>query len=197
MVKDPINSPYMDGSQYSQGGNGVWAPHGCGLIADGVQYCVPVVEGRGGGCVESGPYGKVIANLSASAVTLVAPDAPKAGPPLGYQPRCIRRDISPDVSSKFSGDDKTLRILTDPLFADLGHFQDFFEGGTDFFPAASEGGYAWELGLHGGGHFTFHGDPSGDVWAVYPFLLRERHPNPSCSSITHPTIRSSGCITPW
>jgi len=156
----------MDGGPYSQGGNGVWAPHECSPPAEGSPYCVPVVQGQGGGCVESGPYGRMIANISATSPTLLAPDAPKVGPYLGYQPRCMRRDISVDVSSKFSSDAKLLQILTDPMFQELGPFQDYFEAGTSTFPPGTFKDF--DLGLHGGGHFTYMGDPSGDVRIFLP-----------------------------
>lgn len=98
---DPINSPYMDGSALSQGGNGAFAAHNCSRIADSV--CIP--PGQGGGCVESGPYGKMIANISANDPVLVLKEDPiVVGTMMSYGPRCVRRDISPWVTSQWMTD---------------------------------------------------------------------------------------------
>ncbi|KAL3422023.1 FAD binding domain containing protein [Phlyctema vagabunda] len=53
---DPINSPMFDGSAYSMGGNGVFAPHNCTNALPNNLNCIP--PGVGGGCVETGPFKK-------------------------------------------------------------------------------------------------------------------------------------------
>jgi tyrosinase len=151
----------MNGDAYSQGGNGIWAPHNCTMPVQG-QYCTPVIEGQGGGCVETGPYAGIMANISATKPKLDAPDAPLPGPFLGYQPRCIRRDISADLSQRFATDSRLLHLLTSPIFQNdtIGPFDSFFEGGTF---AYSGGSTDFDIGLHGAGHYLFAGDPGGDV----------------------------------
>ncbi|KAH8896868.1 Di-copper centre-containing protein [Thozetella sp. PMI_491] len=164
--KDPLNSPYFDGSPYSQGGNGIWAPHNCTRPAPEGPYCIPVVQGRGGGCVQTGPYAGIPTNISATGPSLVAPDAPIPGPFLGYQPRCIRRDISVDLSQRFGNEAHTFYILTAPIFqgSSIGPFQAYFEGGSWTYPQGTIPGADWDIGQHGTGHFTFAGDPGGDIF---------------------------------
>ncbi|ORY68344.1 uncharacterized protein BCR38DRAFT_130468 [Pseudomassariella vexata] len=154
--KDPMNSPHMNGDQYSQGGNGIWAPHNCTSPVPGCEYCIPVVEGRGGGCVETGPYVGRMCNISATSPSLVAPDAPVAGTKLSYAPRCIRRDISPNITATFSTDAKHLDLLTNPLYQDsIGPYQDRLQGKP--FDQC-------DPGQHGAGYFTWAADPGGDVY---------------------------------
>lgn len=176
----------MDGSDYSQGGNGIWSPHNC-TKPGGAQavYCIPVTEGQGGGCVETGPYVGIMANISATFPTLNATDAPVVGEFLGYDPRCIRRDISADVSQQWLPDTETYDLLTNPLYqTGIGAFQDRLEGRN--FTA----GY---LGLHGAGHYTFGGDPGGDVGLSLPY---KRHRTTHCLRFsTLPMTPSSGCTT--
>ncbi|KAF7514939.1 hypothetical protein G7054_g14876 [Neopestalotiopsis clavispora] len=149
---DPINSPYFDGSEYSQGGNGVYAEHNCTDALGTGLNCIPA--GEGGGCVETGPYAGIMANISATAPTLRAANV-TAGTFLGYQPRCIRRDVSPWVSSQWSTDEQSFDLLTNPLYqTDIGAFQDRLQGDFDI------GFY----GLHSAGHYTIGGDPGGDFF---------------------------------
>jgi tyrosinase len=157
-----MNSPYMDGSPYSQGGNGVWSPHNCTKPQPSGNYCTPVIEGEGGGCVTTGPYAGIMTNITSTRPTLNATDGPIPGKILSYEPRCIRRDISADLSQRFAGDEHLLRLLTHPTFQvdNIGPFQKFFEGGTATFPPGNE---VFDIGLHGAGHYVFAGDPGGDV----------------------------------
>ena len=164
-----MNSPYFDGTATSQGGNGVWAPHGCLVPHPSSTYCIPVIEGEGGGCVESGPYVNITTNLAATLPGLVGPEAPIVGPLLGYRPRCIRRVISVDVAQRFQRDSRLLHLLTAPAFQEPGSiagFQNYFEGGSWQFPPGTlpdEDPTIGDIGLHGAGHFLFAGDPGGDV----------------------------------
>ncbi|KAK8091883.1 hypothetical protein PG997_002244 [Apiospora hydei] len=125
---DPIHSPYMDGSPTSQGGNGA----------------------EGGGCVETGPYGVITANISATSPTFFpdSGDVP-VGPMFSYSPRCLKRDISPWMTSQW---------LTDNLFASPSHdiavFQDLLQIDQPQGPIC----------VHSAGHFTWNGDPGGDVY---------------------------------
>jgi tyrosinase len=106
-----------------------------------------------GGCVETGPYAGIMANISASAPTW---PTVVAGVPLSYGPRCIRRDISVELSKKWATDDHAVDLLTNPLYqTGISDFQDRLQyTGND-----TVGWY----GLHQYGHFSLAGDPSGDV----------------------------------
>ncbi|KAK8070601.1 hypothetical protein PG997_010804 [Apiospora hydei] len=154
-AQDPERSPYMDGSATSQGGNGAYAPHACTPALISGQGCVPA--GNGGGCVETGPYAGMVANLSATGPTF--PGIRTGLPPLGYQPRCVRRDISAWVSRQWSTDAQSVDLLTNPAYqTDIRAFQDRLQGGnvSDIFTSTF-------FGVHSAGHFTWGGDPGGDV----------------------------------
>lgn len=173
-MQDPIHSPYFDGSPYSQSGNGVWAPHNCTRPNPRGPYCTPVIEGEGGGCIDTGPYVGIMTNISATQPGLNASDAPIPGALLSYQPRCIRRDLSMDLSSRFLSDDHLYHILTYPVFqnSSIGPFQDYFEGGSGYFPSGKIPTQDIDLGLHGSAHYSIGGDPGGDVRTpVTPLFL--------------------------
>ncbi|KAK8000725.1 hypothetical protein PG990_013325 [Apiospora arundinis] len=150
--QDPINSPYLDGSEYSQGGNGEYEPHNCtrGLASN--LLCIE--PGQGGGCVKTGPYAGVMANLTAT-----VPSWPgiTAKEPFSYDPRCIRHDISVPLAQKWSGDEHIVDLLLDPLYqTDIGAFQDRLQ-------YTGNNTFGW-YGLHQFGHFLTNGDPSGDFF---------------------------------
>ncbi|KAK8055346.1 hypothetical protein PG993_000573 [Apiospora rasikravindrae] len=175
-AQDLINSPYLDGSPTSQGGNGVYAKHGCSVgLPSGLLCIEPGVGGKisprlsvpssilspltkdcgiPGGCVETGPYAGIMMNISATApqFELVTP-----GPKFSYQPRCIRHDISNALGQKWAGDEHSVNLLTNPAGqAGIAGIQAGIENtGTD-----TEGFY----GLHQYGHFAVSGDPSGDFY---------------------------------
>lgn len=118
----------MDGSATSQGGNGIWSPHNCTAPVPDGWYCTPVIQGQGGGCVETGPYVGRMCNISATAPTLEAVDPPVAGVPLSYGPRCVRRDISQNLTATFSTDDKHYDLLTNVSYSSIQGYQDRLQG---------------------------------------------------------------------
>ncbi|KAK8126542.1 uncharacterized protein PG998_002301 [Apiospora kogelbergensis] len=151
-AQDLINSPYLDGSPTSQGGNGVYAKHGCAVGLPSRLLCIE--PGVGGGCVETGPYAGVMMNISA---TVPTSEFVTAGEKFSYQPRCIRHDISNALGQKWAGDERAVALLTDAAGqAGIAGIQAGIENtGTD-----TEGFY----GLHQYGHFAVSGDPSGDFY---------------------------------
>jgi hypothetical protein len=84
---------------------------------------------------------------------------------LGYNPRCIVRDISSYVSTNWTKDSDIYDLIVG--YTDVGSFQSRLQGD---FPK----GY---LGIHAGGHFTIGGDPGGDFFVSpgdpYFYLHRE------------------------
>ncbi|KAH8194712.1 hypothetical protein TruAng_011124 [Truncatella angustata] len=161
-AKDPLNSPHMNGDKYSQGGNGVWDYHNCTSPIPGCAYCIPVVEGRRGGCVETGPYAGRMCNISATSPSLVAADVPVAGTNLSCGPRCIRRNISPNITATFSTDAKHLDLWTNSNYqTGIGLWQDRLQGKP--FDQC-------DPGQHGAGHFTWAAHPGGDIDATLTLL---------------------------
>ncbi|KAK7985740.1 hypothetical protein PG988_003362 [Apiospora saccharicola] len=149
--QDPLNSPYLDGSEYSQGGNGEYEPHNCTIGLSSHLLCIE--PGQGGGCVKKGPYAGIMANLTAT-----VPSWPgiTAKTPFSYDPRCIWHDISVPLARKWSGDEHIVDLLRNPLYqTGIGAFQDRLQyTGNDTF--------GW-YGLHQFGHFLLNGDPTGDI----------------------------------
>jgi tyrosinase len=72
---------------------------------------------------------------------------------LGYNPRCIIRDVSSYVSRNWTKDSDIYDLIVG--YTDILSFQDRMQG--DF-----NTGY---LGIHSGGHYTDGGDPGGDFFA--------------------------------
>ncbi|KAK2746484.1 hypothetical protein FQN57_003110 [Myotisia sp. PD_48] len=85
---DLRKSSIFDGSPYSMGSNGESIPHGpTEISAFGLSFSLP--PGTGGGCTHSGPFANYTVNLGPNAFE---PKGPNGG--LGYNPRCLKRDIS-------------------------------------------------------------------------------------------------------
>jgi len=148
---DPINSPYFDGTAYSMGGNGIYAPHNCTEALPTDLNCIP--PGPGGGCVETGPFANMTVNLGPVDPTLAETGVvAQNGSGLNYNPRCLKRDVSEWVSSRWTKDNDTSSLITES--EDILTFETTMQG--DF----STGFY----GVHTGGHFTIGGDPGGDIF---------------------------------
>ncbi|KAK7962896.1 uncharacterized protein PG986_003721 [Apiospora aurea] len=150
--QDPLNSPYLDGSEYSQGGNGEYEAHNCTTGLSSGLLCIE--PGQGGGCVKAGPYAGIMANLTAT-----VPSWPNITikEPLSYGPRCIRHDISAPLARKWSGDEHVVDLLRNPRYqTGIGAFQDRLQ----YTGNATVGCY----GLHQFGHFLVNGDPAGDFF---------------------------------
>jgi hypothetical protein len=108
----------------------------------------------------------------ASPVLSYIPPNPQANG-LGYNPRCIIRDISSYISSDWTNDSDIYNLITQ--YTDIGSFQSRLQG--DFAQKY--------FGIHSGGHYTIRGDPGGDFFASpgdpYFFFQREC----SCSFPSH------------
>ncbi|KAJ9627665.1 hypothetical protein H2203_002877 [Taxawa tesnikishii (nom. ined.)] len=150
---DPIHSPVFDGSVTSMSGNGVYRDHSGANIPSNDAPLITIPPGVGGGCVESGPFQNMSVNLGPLAPALfdVQPNPDPSG--LGYNPRCLRRDISVFASSTSTTDQNSTNLITENT--DILSFQNTMQG--DF-----AGGL---LGVHTAGHFTVGGDPGGDLFA--------------------------------
>ncbi|KAK7549445.1 hypothetical protein IWX46DRAFT_619545 [Phyllosticta citricarpa] len=157
---DPLNSPLFDGSDTSMGGNGVYEYHEpvCtfltlpGIPSTATPY-IKVPQGTGGGCVSSGPFANFTARLGpvspawSNMSTNPRPDG------LGYNPRCLRRDINAWISTGWTKDVDVDTLVTGA--ADILTFQNRMQG--DF--------AAGFVGVHDAGHMTINGDPGGDLFA--------------------------------
>lgn len=141
----------FDGSAYSLSGNGAYvAGRNCSIVVGNV---IPIPPANGGGCLTNGPFKDMIVNLGplSTAIAGINPNPQPNG--LGYNPRCVKRDIGNYVSRKWGRTIDIAELIL--LHDDIGSFQSYMQG--DF-----PNGF---LGVHSAGHFTIAGDPGGDLFA--------------------------------
>ncbi|KAF2469140.1 Di-copper centre-containing protein [Lindgomyces ingoldianus] len=150
---DPANSPIFDGSATSMSGNGEFKAHNATCIPSNDLCQISLPPGHGGGCVKTGPFKDWSVNLGPVAPALSdVPSNPGPGFGLGYNPRCLRRDISKAASQGWTKDSDVSDLIKnndDPYW--------FITNLQGNFPA----GY---LGVHTAGHFIIGGDPGGDLF---------------------------------
>ncbi|KAJ4363968.1 hypothetical protein N0V83_009422 [Neocucurbitaria cava] len=114
---------------------------------------VSLPPGNGGGCVKSGPFKDWSVNLGPVAPVLTDVKANPDFTGLGYNPRCLRRDISKAASQGWTKDSDVASLIKNS--------KDFLT-----FTTTMQGDFAnGFLGVHTGGHFTIGGDPGGDLFA--------------------------------
>jgi tyrosinase len=159
-----MKSPALDGSDTSLGGNGAL---GC---TNQTFYGIPTNEsplikiphGTGGGCVKSGPFkdwpvnlGPVFTDLTCTPpnpINNLTDPATAAQVGLGYNPRCLKRDISAWTTRQWSNDAMVTKLLES---ADIKTFWSDMQGGLVPFSNNF-------MGVHTAGHFTVGGDPGSD-----------------------------------
>ncbi|TVY90929.1 Tyrosinase-like protein [Lachnellula willkommii] len=147
----PQDSPIFNGDEYSMGGNGEYIPHSgtvLAAIAGTDAADIVLAPGLGGGCVQTGPFKDMKVNLGPVSL-LNAAVGPDGG--LGYNPRCLKRDVGPGVALRFTNYTSVLQAM---LQQDIASFQLTLQG---------EPG-SGSIGVHGGGHYTINGDPGGDLF---------------------------------
>ncbi|KAG9698850.1 tyrosinase central domain-containing protein, partial [Aureobasidium melanogenum] len=151
-AEDLLNAPLFDGSEYSISGNGVYRNHTGASIPSAAAPFIQLPAGPGGGCVTTGPFKNMTVNLGP--VSPVFSDVPANPRPdgLGYNPRCLRRDIGAYAASIASTDANITAIRQNTY---IGDFQTVMQGNFA----------AGLLGVHTAGHFWVGGDPGGDIFS--------------------------------
>ncbi|PNS21213.1 Autophagy-related protein 11 [Sphaceloma murrayae] len=153
LASNPRIAPVFDGSDTSMSGDGAPRDHPPALIPNKATPFISLPIGNGGDCVTAGPFKDFAVNLGPvpDPVLPYAPANPQTDG-LGYNPRCLRRDISSAASASL-----TDRNVTDLIknSADVLTFQNNMQGN---FPAGL-------IGVHTAGHFLVGGDPGGDLFA--------------------------------
>ncbi|KAI4637594.1 hypothetical protein J4E83_000411 [Alternaria metachromatica] len=148
---NPAASPLLDGGDTSISGDGVYFPGRNASCVPNPNRCfVEVPPGNGGGCVASGPFKdwKMHIGPVSSLDTTVPPNPSPNG--LGYNPRCIRRDINTRSSSETTDADVAELITAS---ANISAFQDTLQN-----PSPGK------LRVHLGGHQTIAGDAGSDFY---------------------------------
>ncbi|KAL5117565.1 hypothetical protein ACEQ8H_004458 [Pleosporales sp. CAS-2024a] len=139
--RTPETSPIFDGSETSMGSQGEKVAHN----SNGIRPA-----GNGGGCIVQGPFKDMKVNLGPlAALGDTTPPANPRSDGYGYNPRCIKRDISGYLVQRYSTPTQIAALITDS--DNIGSFQDTMQvrNGT---------------GVHGVGHFTVSGDPGSDFF---------------------------------
>jgi tyrosinase len=153
-AQDPTKSPALDGSPTSLSGDGAYVAGRNNTCVPSPDQCgISIPPGNGGGCVTKGPFKNWQVNLGpvAPVLTDFKPNPEFTG--LGYNPRCLRRDISKAASSGWSKDTDIVSLI---------------QNNNDFlsFSSRMQGDFPnGFLGVHTAGHFTVGGDPGGDLFA--------------------------------
>lgn len=133
-------------------GDGAYKNHSGANIPSAATPYIVLPPGNGGDCVTSGPFKSFSVNLGpVSPVLSYAPANPSADG-LGYNPRCLRRDISSIASSTSLTDKNSTDLINQNT--DVGSFQNTMQGNFQ----------AGLLGVHTAGHFLVGGDPGGDLF---------------------------------
>ncbi|KAF2111019.1 hypothetical protein BDV96DRAFT_194702 [Lophiotrema nucula] len=149
---NPAASPVFDGSATSMSGDGAPYPRNATCIPSPDQCSISLPIGNGGGCVTSGPFKNWSVNLGPVAGVLpnVTPNPEFTG--LGYNPRCLRRDISKAAAQGWTKDSDVSSLIknNDNFYWFSTNMQGDFANGF--------------LGVHTAGHFTIGGDPGGDLF---------------------------------
>jgi tyrosinase len=142
-------SPLYDGKDGSFGGDGEFFAHNGSLAATGN---VHFPSGKGGGCVKSGPFKDYVVNMGPIRPGMQGLPVSEAGP-LGFNPHCLRRDLTQDALSYMTATN-LFNITLGQASHSIKLFQDELQGrfGDKF------------AGMHSAGHYVAGGDAS-DVFA--------------------------------
>ncbi|KAG9253100.1 uncharacterized protein F5Z01DRAFT_174294 [Emericellopsis atlantica] len=142
---DFATNPIFDGSETSMGGDGEFVEHD-GALSGLDNIYIP--SGKGGGCIASGPFVGAVANLGPPSPGMAGMEATTT--PLEYNPRCLRRDLSPYAIDTWMTLPNLYNITMGDASGSIKAFQDEFQGRfADEF-----------LGIHAAGHFAMGGDSS-------------------------------------
>ncbi|EDU44897.1 tyrosinase central domain protein [Pyrenophora tritici-repentis] len=147
------NSSMLDGSAYSMSGNGeAVAGQGDVVIINTGPPEIRIPHGTGGGCIKSGPFKNMKVNLGPASLNLANGTTIANGDGLGYNPRCLKRDLTDYTIRKWATSPLVASLIIDNK--DIWNFEMTMQG----WPGTQD------LGVHGGGHYAMGGDPGRDFF---------------------------------
>lgn len=146
-------SAILDGSAYSMSGDGKYEEKTGDIVLGGAEGLPPLIlpTGSGGGCVESGPFVNMSVNLGPVGLSTPGGGYEVNGDGLGYNPRCLKRDLTDAVIRKYANATAIAYNILKPR--EVYDFQMTMQG----VPGSGS------IGIHGGGHYAMGGDPGRDV----------------------------------
>lgn len=156
--------------------NGAYEAHTGADIPDAELPYIVIPPGNGSGCVTSGPFVNMAVNLGPVTPALTNVPANPQANGLGYNPRCLRRDISQFATTTSTTDANSTDLITENT--DVASFQTVMQGNFA----------AGLLGVHTAGHFIVGGDPGGDIFTSPgdPYFFLHRKFCPSVSLVPSP-----------
>ncbi|KAL2193336.1 hypothetical protein P885DRAFT_45786 [Corynascus similis CBS 632.67] len=168
---DPRAAAVFDPADpYSLGGNGEFVPNRNGTVIGlpgGRSKTIPAATG--GGCVQTGPFRKGAFEVRLGPVGY-EPRGPQGG--MGYNPRCLTRDLSPEFS--YGTRPSAVAGLVDGCGGELGCFVEEMDapGGV---PGGVHASGHWQVGLDALDVYASPADPVfwlhhaqvDRVWAIW------------------------------
>jgi tyrosinase len=124
-------------------GNGEFIPGRGNVVLGGnglPEILIPA--GTGGGCVTSGPFKNMTVNLGPVSLGLPGGATEANGDGLGYNPRCLKRDLTDYANQRFANASSVVNQILKPK--EVYDFQMTMQG----YPGSGD------IGVHGGGEFT-------------------------------------------
>jgi tyrosinase len=175
--RDPGAHSVFDGSEGSMGGNGVFVP-GRGATEIGLPggVVVAIPPATGGGCVERGPFGEGRYEVRLGPVGY-EPRGPDGG--LGYNPRCLTRDISPGFAKR-TRPSRVVALVEG--CGDLGCVVEKLDMGDDGVAGGVHAAGHWQVGLNALDVYASPSDPVfwlhhaqvDRIWSVWQGLDPEK-----------------------
>ncbi|RYO73918.1 hypothetical protein DL766_009279 [Monosporascus sp. MC13-8B] len=142
---DLRKSPVFDGSETSMGSDGMFLAHNGSTGGGGIH----IPSGLGGGCIESGPFANMTANLGPVQPLQDGMIGVGVANKLQYNPHCVSRDLSSWLASRIYTEEALLNLTVRETAKDIAGFQTRLDSGSGVFP-----------GAHSGGHQTLSGSNS-------------------------------------
>jgi len=125
------------------GGNGAKIQQTGDIVlgGGGLPY-LSLPTGSGGGCVTTGPFKNMTVNLGPADLSIPGNITLAQANPLAYNPRCLKRDLTDAINTRFANATSIMNTIKQKAIYDFEMIMQGIPGSGD-------------LGVHGGGHYSF------------------------------------------